>query len=308
MVFKIEKYREVLDSIMTLPSDEEKQDKLDEWIMYSPSKPELRLAFTTYFPRKTTLRKYLRSEYGFEYRIEDEELEEYKKIKEGEFLSKPQRRIDIGKVITFMNNIESKLNDEKYEFTEDDIETYNIPLRSYNQRITVRNKISDLIFYLMLTSGRRISEFVSNYQGIKDGGKLLFKLNKKRGEVIAEVNPLIDAEDWDELYRMIIPFIKDEDIATLTTRLNRFVKVIIPDFTTHDLRKTYAELCVKRDRRRLSVFAKKKECLNHDTAEATMRYDAKFIKTRHCDICDVDITTRNYARHLKSKKHLDSSS
>lgn len=291
MVFKVDNYRSDIESILKRNNP---QAEFDEWIKKSPVSGK-ELAFTTWFSRKSTLKKYLSDNYNFDYVIPAEELDEYKKLKTDQFQQKEMPQINITRLSEFIENFNTTLED-------DDLKDYVLADKKDRKKISANNKVSNVCIFLMITCGRRINEFHNKFEG-EGGGFLIFRLSKNDGLKTARVKPLVDVCRWVELYTQVKPFLELYSIETLTTRLNRFVKTIEPGFTTHSLRKIYADVCASLDKRRISKIKKIKECLHHENIASSAHYEVKNVKTKGCDVCGIDVLTKNYSRHLKSKKH-----
>jgi hypothetical protein len=302
MVFDINKYTDIIESIL---EEKEPQVALDDWIMNSPTtkKP---LTFTTYLPRKTTLRKFLKNNYDFDYYINPDEIDEFKQIGIQKFEARTEKsfEIDIDILVKFIENMEAKL-DEELEFTPQDKTNYNLVLRRDKNRISIHNRINNLIIYLMITSGRRINEFHNKIIGEskEEPGSILFNISKRKVPTVGTFKPAIDSDKWLEIYEVVQPFITDVSIETLTKRINKFLKTLEPTFTTHTLRKVYAYFCERRDKSKRTKLVKRKDCLNHKNTGTSVRYRVvKKTPKKRCEVCDVEVS--KLPRHNKTKKHL----
>jgi len=297
MVFDISKYE---DEIVEFLRSDDPQKMIDDWLESGISGKGVN--FTTLIPRKTVVRKYLKNVFNFDYYIDPQDIERYKKIKDEQFESKPKLKIDYQSVINFIE----RMNDEEYKFSDNDLQVYNEGNKRDPRRVNISNKISNIFIYLMFTSGRRLNEIHDKIIGVK-GDEIEYRATKKYDKVVnLFFNPLIDVDRWWDLHQTIIPFIQNESVETLTSRLNRFIKINFPDFTTHTARKAFSELHVLRERkngnkkRKVAII---KKALGHDNIKSSEHYNSKLVYKKKCEICNMDVLRKNYSRHLKSKRH-----
>jgi len=298
MVFKIDKYT---DKITSLLLEKNPQEALDNWITHSPASGK-ELSFVTYLPRKSTLRKFLANKHDFKYYIDDDEMNRFRDINTKRFEEKEQLTVDMGRINHFIERVRGQLDDD---FTPED--KFKYVSKSKRNKTNINNKISNRILYLMLMSGRRINEFHNKIVGEskEEEESVEYTTSKKRVNRVETFKPLIDAKEWLDIYNTILPFIMNDSIETLTSRLNRFVKFIDPNFTLHSLRKVYAQLCADKNRKKTSKINKIKDCLNHDNVGSSVRYDVNQKNTKYCEKCDKSVLKRNFNRHLKTARHLN---
>lgn len=294
MVFNPDKYRdEIVRMINENEGDHEGlQNALNDWIEHSPitGKP---VSFNTYVPRKSTLKHYMKREFGIDFKTNKEDLDKYKELRNDEFERKEQPKLNLTKIEAYMYTMK-----ERFSRLDDWVD---YPL--------TKNQVNHICLYLMLTCGRRVSEFYKYYQGLdpENPDLLVFKLSKKKQEEIVSITPLIEAKDWDYGYSMVSPYLQLIRLDSMNSRLNKFIKTIngFENFTLHSLRKVYAELYTRFiDKSDTRKVVKIKQALNHTLIETSERYNIKTKRTKYCDICDKDVSQSNYKRHIKTKKHL----
>jgi hypothetical protein len=305
MTFDIKKYSKQIKSII----DDQKnpQESLDEWVMTSPSSGK-EYAKRTRIQHQLILRKFLKDEFNFEYNVSNDDIQWYKNVGNEAFEKSPVIKVDLknieSRVERLLIHTESFMN----TITQKDIEIIQDTMISNKKGKTeLLNKIDNIIFILLVTSGRRFNEFYDKIdipEGKTDENVISYTVSKKRGNVVSTFKPaLISVDEWVKLYKFIIPLIRNTKPDTINRRMNHYMNSRFPDYTTHTLRKIYAELCVSGDKSNTRKIVKIKKCLDHDSLASSERYVVEASATARCDVCGVDVKNENFKRHEKTLKH-----
>jgi integrase len=163
------------------------------------------------------------------------------------------------------------------------------------------NSITQIMIFLMFSSGRRVSEIVAKIT--KNGNKLFYTPSKTLDKTPKIFKPIFISEDeWMVIYNRLHPHIKNIAIKTVTQRLNRFLKNTFK-ITSHVLRKIYATLCSQKIGGNKTQAIK--DCLGHQSTSASVFYNQvsigprNFNKDGRCTLCGSKYTKV----HTKTQTH-----
>ena len=184
------------------------------------------------------------------------------------------------------------------------------------------------IVQLMNASGRRISEIINTPFKIEDGLLHYIPKKKVRSTEYHPINFLIDMtpEQFMTLLNETRELFKTNNLNNITRQLNRRLKKINPELTTHSLRSIYTQRLVKvHNPSNITQFVA--GVLNHDNTLSAHRYN--FLKleedekteepVEEPDIKPSEIpgklmclkcksifkdTPTAYRKHIQSKRHL----
>jgi len=132
----------------------------------------------------------------------------------------------------------------------------------------------DDILYLMITSGRRISEILKNRVIFWKNGEVLIELNKKKKIQFHSIRILGSVEKWKEIYSRLDT---TKNLSQLNTHINKMLKVVFPgNFykrSSHICRAIYARYLYdfKTTNETLPQIIKK--YLNHESAKDSVYYN-----------------------------------
>lgn len=193
------------------------------------------------------------------------------KFKDKEFSS----MIVPDKLITLKARKENTNMQENRKRLEVDKETIDKLLSFRNS-----NDLTELIFYLLFTLGRRISEILEGNVENKKKCKGLFftgikKLRKESDKNIEVcIEPIDTKTNVYKAYKKMKLKLKNVNINNLKRKLNRDIKKIDPEFKLHTLRSLYANYLFKyRNKENLNFNGFIKEKLNHKSLESSFGYN-----------------------------------
>lgn len=174
------------------------------------------------------------------------------------------------------------LTKERRRYSEDVLSNRkikDIPVEDFKKLIILNDNpdVIQLLTYLMVTSGIRISEALEdNFKWTNKG--ILYKPKKKREdekEVI--IYPIVDNKTWYDNYKKFLKQRTNYDNKTLTRLLREHLDSINENLKPHSLRGLYTVYMLKfRNKERLIPNAYIKQILNHDATSASISYLSKY--------------------------------